>query len=91
MVGFGAARLEAAQARILESWRSSSCANAASKNFACRCQEGSRVNGSNGESADGIIPARNSAVSLAVTTSALRAGSAAASSMAAATTAIFVN
>ena len=88
MVGRGAARLASDQARIFDSWRCSSCANALSKNLAWRCQAGSLVSGISGESAEGGMPARKRAVSSAVTVSAARAGSAAASNMAAASVAI---
>ena len=74
MVGRGAARLASDQARIFDSWRCSSCANAVSKNLAWRCQAGSLVSGVSGESADGGMPARKCAVSSAVTVSAARAG-----------------
>ncbi len=84
MVGRGAARLVSDQARIFESWRCSSCANAVSKNLAWRCQDGSLVSGVSGESADGIMPARNFAVSSAVAASAARASGAAANITAAA-------
>ena len=87
MVGRGAARLVSDQARIFDSWRCSSCANALSKNLAWRCQAGSVVSGVNGESADGIMPARNLAVSSTVAGSA-RPGSVAANSMTAASVAI---
>ena len=88
MVGRGAARLASDQARIFESWRCSSCANAVSKNLAWRCQAGSLVSGVSGESAEGIMPARNFAVSSAVAVSAARAAATAANSMAAASVAI---
>ena len=73
MVGRGAARFAVAQARIFDTWRCSSCANAVSKNLAWCCQAGSLVSGVSGELADGGIPARKRAVSSAVTTSAARA------------------
>src|ERR1700712_2352760 len=82
MVGFGAARLVSDQARIFEIWRASSWAKAVSKNFAWCCQEGSRVSGVKGESADGIMPARNLAVSSDVTVSAARTGDTATSNSA---------
>src|SRR5882724_10338578 len=88
MVGRGAARLASDQARILESWRCSSCANAVSKNLAWRCQAGSLVSGVRAESAEGIMPARNFAVSSAVALSAARTGVKAANNMAAASVAI---
>src|SRR6266702_4360164 len=88
MVGRGAARLASDQARILASWRASSCANAVSKNLAWRCQAGSLVNGASGESAEGIMPARNFAVSSAVAVSAARTGVKAANNMATASVAI---
>src|ERR1700710_593448 len=78
MVGRGAARLVSDQARIFDIWRCSSCANAVSKNFAWRCQDGSLVCGISGESADGIMPARNFAVSSIVAASAARPGDTAA-------------
>src|SRR5213078_3115116 len=87
MVGRGAARLVSDQARILESWRCSSWANAVSKNLAWRCQAGSLVSGVSGESADGIMPARNFAVSSADAVWA-QTGSAAANSITAASVAI---
>src|SRR5260221_13321993 len=83
MVGRGAARLASDQARIFESWRCSSWANAVSKNLAWRCQAGSLVSGIRGESADGIMPARNFAVSSAVAVSAARTGAIAPKNMAA--------
>src|SRR3954462_14926251 len=89
MVGFGAARLVSDQARIFAIWRASSCAKAVSKNFAWRCQEGSRVSGVSGESADGIMPARNFAVSSDVTVSAARTGNAATNNRATARVAPF--
>ena len=49
--------------------------NAVSKNLAWRCQAGSLVSGVSGESADGIMPARNFAVSSTVAVSAARDGS----------------
>src|SRR6185369_4703347 len=88
MVGRGAARLVSDQARILESWRASSWANAVSKNLAWRCQAGSLVSGVSGESAEGVMPARNFAVSSAVAVSAARAGNAVANNMEAASAAI---
>src|SRR4051795_11538591 len=88
MVGRGAARLVSDQARILDSWRCSSCAKAVSKNLAWRCQAGSLVSGVRAESADGIMPARNFAVSSAVALSAARAGSMTANNITAASVAI---
>src|ERR1700712_4362504 len=85
MVGRGAARLVSDQARIFDTWRCSSWAKAESKNLACRCQLGSLVNGISGESADGIMPARNFAVSSTVGASAARPGDTAANRTAAAT------
>src|SRR3954465_5764913 len=87
MVGRGAARLASDQAWTLESCRCSSCANAESKNFAWRCQDGSLVSGVKGESVDGIMPARNFAVSSALAVSAARTGNTAASKTTAATVA----
>src|ERR1700694_6042735 len=84
MVGRGAARLVSDQVRILDSCRCSSCANAASKNFAWRCQDGSLVSGISGDSADGIIPARSFAVSSTVAASAAWPGDRAANRNAAA-------
>src|ERR1700712_1453379 len=81
MVGLGAARLASDQARIFDNCRCSSCANALSKNLAWRCHAGSLVNGINGESADGVMPARNFAVSSAVAVSAARNGSTAANTI----------
>src|SRR5258706_6423078 len=91
MVGRGAARLVSDQVRILDSCRCSSCANAASKNFAWRCQDGSWVSGISGESADGIIPARNFAVSSTVAVSAARIGDIAAKKTAATIVATFTD
>ena len=89
MVGRGAARWASDQARIFVNCRCSSCANAVSKNLAWRCQAGSFVSGVSGESADGIMPARNFAVSSAVAVSAARSGVKAANSIAATSVAIF--
>src|SRR5262245_27490520 len=78
--------LAADQARILESWRCSRPAQAWSKALACCCQLGSRVRAASVEPADGGIPARNRAVSLALVVSAAWApGTAASMSMASAT------
>src|ERR1700678_1218618 len=70
MVGFGAVTLASDQARTFDICRCSSCPKAESKNFAWRCQAGSLVSAVSGESAEGIMPARNRAVSSAVTVSA---------------------
>src|SRR5258706_8350327 len=91
MVGRGAARLVSDQARIFDIWRCSSWAKAESKNFAWRCQPGSLVNGISGESADGIIPARNFAVSSTVAVSAARTGDTAANKTAATIVATFTD
>src|SRR3981189_290398 len=91
MVGRGAARLVSDQPRILEIWRCSSWAKAESKNFACRCPPGSLVSGISGESADGIIPARNFAVSSTVAVSAARIGDIAAKKTAATSVATFTD
>src|SRR5882757_10437052 len=87
MVGRGAARLASDQAWIFDNCRCSSCANAVSKNLAWRCHAGSLVNGANGDSAEGIMPARNFAVSSAVALSAARTGVIATKNMAANSTA----
>src|SRR5437879_9307509 len=91
MVGRGAARLVSDQARIFDIWRCSSWAKAESKNLACRCQPESLVNGISGESADGIIPARNFAVSSAVAVSAARTADTAANKTAATSVATLTN
>src|SRR4051794_3070985 len=90
MVGRGAARLAADQVRIRLNWPCSNWPNAVSQNLACRSQDGSFVRGVNGDSADGGMPARKRAVSLALTASAAHAGNAAASNKLKATTAIFI-
>src|SRR5450755_44109 len=89
MVGRGAARLASDQAAILDNWCWSSWAKALSKNRAWRCQAGSWVSGTSGESADGCIPARKRAVSFALAISAARAMLALAKNKPAATSAIF--
>src|SRR4051794_15764701 len=91
MVGRGAAMLAVAQLRILLNWPCSSWPNAESKNRAWRCQDRSLINGANGDSTDGGMPARIRAVSSALTASAARPGIAATSDKLKATATIFID